>query len=112
MIQLLEKLKLNTWYDMVLLIGIIAVSTAYYFEKDFIEEKHVLGFGIGLIIVAISMKMSEKEVTKIKPPNAYTGGAALITWKENRHNLFSILLLIVGIGTTILFGFYLIDGLL
>lgn len=110
--NILENLKLNTWYGIILYLGVILIAAAFYFDKDFLEEKHLMGLGIGMVLVGISMIMAEKHLSTIKPPNFYTGGAALIRWKEIRHNFFSIIILIIGIILIGLFGFLIVKRLI
>lgn len=110
--KILENLKLNTWYGITLYLGVLLIIGAFYFDKDFLEEKHVFGLGIGMVLVGLSMIMSEKHVSTIKPPNFYTGGPALLSWVENRHNVFTIILMIIGICLIGLFGFLIVKGLI
>lgn len=110
--KFLENLKLNTWYGITLYLGVLLIAAAFYFNKDFLEEKHVMGLGIGMVLVGISMIMAEKHLSTIKPPNVYTGGPALLSWIEIRHNAFTMVLLIIGIGLIGLFGFLLVKGLI
>jgi hypothetical protein len=109
--KFLENLKLDKWYALVLYLGVGFVIASLYFNVDFLEDKHLFGLGAGMIMVGLSFLIAEKTLSTIKPPNAYTGGAALISWKEIHHNFFSIILLIVGFLLVCIFGFLVIKSL-
>ncbi len=51
--NLLEKLKLDRWYGIVLYLGVILLASSFYFETGFVEEKHL--FGLGMIIIGIGL---------------------------------------------------------
>ena len=108
----LEKLKLDKWYSLVLYIGLGAIVSSMYFQVDFIEPRHLFGLGLGLSLISFSFLIAEKKLSALKPPNAYTGEAALISWNEIHHNPITILILILGILLTCFFGILLIKELI
>ena len=110
--KILENLKLDKWWVFVLYLGVGANVAALMFQVDFIEERHLFGLGIGLIMIGLSFWIAEEKFSRIKPPNVYTGGVALISWTEIRHNWFTNILLIAGVGITGLFGFLIIKDLI
>lgn len=101
--EFLNALKLNTWWSIVLWLGIIALIFSSVYEIDFLENKHLFGLGLGLILIGLSFTIAEGTFSFIKPSNAYTGGAALITQKTLDHNPFTIGLFGIGTLITILF---------
>jgi len=110
--KFLENLKLDSWWKAVLYLGVGAVICSFIFKVDFIETKHLFGLGIGMILIGISYWIAEKEFSHIKPPNAYTGPAAFMTWKSIKHNPITVLLLLGGLGLVGLFGFLIIKRLI
>jgi uncharacterized membrane protein len=72
----------------------------------------LFGLGVGMLIIGVSYWTAEKKFSTIKPPNAYTGPAALISWKEIRHNPITGIMLIFGFILICLFGFLIIENLL
>ena len=74
--NIFQNLKLNTWYGIVLYVGILLIGSSLFFKIDFIEEKHLFGLGLGFFLIGISFFMAERYVNEIKPQNFYTGGAA------------------------------------
>lgn len=110
--KFLENLKLDKWYALVLYLGVGFIVSALYFSVDFLESKHLFGLGAGMVMVGLSFLIAEQTLSTIKPPNVYTGGAALISWKEIHHNGFSFGLLLVGLTLTCTFGFLILRSLI
>ena len=108
----LQKLKLDTWYGIVLYLGCLLIAASLFFKVEFLEEKNLFGLGLGMFLIGISFYKAEKTLNTIKPPNVYTGGPALISWKEIHHDIFSFILLIIGIILSGLFGYLLIKNLI
>lgn len=109
--SLWENFKLDSWWKAVFLLGVAGIASALLFKPDFIQQKHLFGFGLGMVLVGIAYWIAEKEYSTIKPPNAYTGPAALMTWKVIKHNPVTVILLLTGLGLICLFGFLIIKGL-
>lgn len=110
--KILENLKLDLWYGIVLYVGVLMIAASLFFEVDFLKEKHLFGFGLGMFLVGISFWIAEKYAHSFKPPNFYTGGAALISWKIIKHNPISIIILLLGLGLIGLFGFLIVKSLI
>lgn len=110
--KILENLKLDSWYGIITYIGVLMMAASLFFSADFIEERHLFGLGLGFLFIGLSFLIAEKHQNTIKPPDVYTGPAALISWKIIKHNPFTIIILIIGIGLTILFGFLIVKNLI
>lgn len=110
--KLLESLKIDTWWKVILLLGVGAVFMSFYTKIDFIQNKHLCGLGIGMLLIGISFWIAEKSFSTIKPPNAYTGPTALISWKEIHHNPVTTVLFLLGFISICLFGFLIIKNLI
>jgi len=81
------------------------IVASLLFKVDFLEPKHTFGFGLGLVMIGISFFMAQKVANQF----AYGG---ILSWQIIKHNLFSVLILIIGIGLTFLFGFFIVKGLI
>jgi hypothetical protein len=110
--KFLENLKLDKWYTLVLYLGVFFIVASLYFAIDFLKEKYLFGLGAGMVMVGLSFFIAEKTLSTIKSPNAYTGGPTWISWKEIRHNFFSVALLIIGLFLICIFGFLIIKSLI
>jgi len=108
----LERLKIDSWWKVVLLLGIGSIFMSFTINVDFIQERYLFGLGLGMLLIGISYWIAEKSFSEIKPPNVYTGPAAFISWKEIHHNLFTIIMFLGGIIFVFLFIFLIIKDLL
>ncbi len=108
----LENFKIDTWWKIILYLGVGAIVASFYFKITFIEGKHLFGFGLGMFLIGISFGIAEQNCSVIKPPNAYTGPAALISWKEFKYNPITAILLLAGLIMVGLFGFLIIRNLI
>mgnify|MGYP000088384364 CR=1 FL=1 len=103
--KLLENLKLDKWYGIVLYLGVALITASLFFKPEFLNLKHIFGLGIGMIVLGIAHIMSERHMSEI----AYGG---ILTTKMNQHNFTTIILIIIGIGLIGLFGFKIIQSLI
>lgn len=111
--NLLEKLKLDTWYGIVLYLGVMLIAAALFVPGvEFVNVQHLFGLGLGMVMIGLAQYIAETSLSQIKPPNAYTGPAALISWIEFKHNPITALLLLVGFGCVLYFGFLVIKSLI
>ncbi len=108
----LNNLELDRWWKGVLWAGFFILAMSFLPVPEFLVNKYVFGFGLGLIFIGFSFWIAEKRNSYIKPPNVYTGGTALITEYRIEHNIITILLLIAGIIITGMFAFLLVKSLI
>jgi len=100
-----KAININTWWKAVLVLGVLAAIGASIFEIEFIDRKHLFGFGLGLIFIGISYWMAWKTASSI----AFGG---ILSTKIVKHNFVSIIILIIGIGLSGLFSVLLIKELI
>ncbi|MDD4409087.1 MAG: hypothetical protein PHW52_00345 [Candidatus Pacebacteria bacterium] len=112
MTNLFNNFKLDKWWRIVLCLGISSVIGSFVYTPQFIEAKNLFGIGLGMILVGISYIMAESSHSWIKPPNAYTGGTALITQDFTKHNIITRTICFIGICLIITFGFLIIRALI
>ena len=72
--SILNTLKLDSWWKILLWLGVALIFVVFRFAPEFIEKRHLFGLGFGMIIVGLSYFAAQEW--RIKPPNAYTGGVA------------------------------------
>lgn len=101
----LEKIKLDRWFGIVLYLGVGLLGITFFTKPEFVEKKHLLGLGLGCILIGISYFIAEKHLTE------FIRGGMLKT-KILQHNFISYLILILGIGMVGYFGFLLIKTLI
>jgi len=110
--DILKNLKLNTWYGITLYLGVLLVAAAIIFEIKFLENKHLFGLGLGAVLIGLSYLIAEKEENFIKPYTVRTGASFLITHKVFNHNFSTIILLLIGILLSGIFGFLIVKSLI
>ena len=103
--KLLENLKLDRWYGIVLYLGAALISASLFLQPEFVDQGHLFGLGFGMLLIGIGYVMSEKYLSKI----SYGG---MLSTKINEHNIVSIILVIMGVGLVGLFGFKLVQSLI
>ena len=97
--------KIDTWWKAVFILGLISCFGSLFSKINFINQKHLFGLGLGMILIGLSNWIAWKTFSK---PS--TDG--ILSWKSIKHNFISFTLLIIGVFLTILFGFNLIKALL
>jgi hypothetical protein len=110
--KILENLQLDTWYGIILYVGVLMMAASIFVNIEFLEEKHLFGLGLGLLLIGISYKKAEMYKNRFKPANIHTGGTGFFQWKVIKHNTISIIILVIGLGLTGLFGVLVIMNLL
>ena len=102
--NLINKLRLDSWWNLIMYLGVLLGAASLKLDIKFIENKNLFGLSLGMIMLGISFWIAEKEQSAIKPSNAYTGPAALISWREIHHNFFSLFCLVISIFLILIFG--------
>ena len=103
--KILENLKLDTWWGIVLYMGVACMAASLYIKVDFIEQKHLFGFGLGMFLIGLSFIMANKTAT------TFIHGGMLST-KITQHNFISVIILIIGLVLTGIFCFLVIKKLI
>ena len=86
----LEKILIERWYNIILLLGVGLVGSSFMFEINFLNRKHLIGLGIGLILIGISLNIARKYF--------YTPYSSGFIQKEAiMHSWFTKLILIFGV---------------
>lgn len=97
--------KIDTWWKAVFILGVIACVGAATVNVGFIERKHLFGIGLGFLLVGLSNWIASKTANSIQ-------GGGILSWEIIKHNTFSLILLIAGIGIVGLFGYLIVKGLI
>ncbi len=97
--------KIDTWWKAILILGILSTIGAATIQIPFIERKHLFGLGLGLICIGISYWMALKYVSSM-----HLGG--ILSTKVIRHDFISIIILIIGLVLTALFGYLIVKKLI
>ena len=110
--NILEKLKIDRWFGIVLYLGVLLIAASLFTNVTFIEKKHLFGFGLGAVFIGLSYFIAEKYIRVFKEASYLTGGAGILSTKVIKHNVVSIIVLIIGIVLVGLFGFLIVKALI
>lgn len=77
--ELLKNLALDKWYKLVLALGVALLLIGLTQETKWLLNKHVILLAGTLIVFGLAEWKCDVAHSFIKPPNAYTGPAALVT---------------------------------
>lgn len=98
-------LNVDIWWKALLILGVLTSIGSLMFDVDFIENKQLFGFGLGMVSVGIAQWMAWKTMSRFLP-----GG--ILSTEVIKHSPISFIILILGIGLIGLFGFLIVKGLI
>ena len=101
--QFFEKLALDCWYKVVIYAGFIGFIASLYNGS-----KPLLRLCLGMFLAGVGEWMNYTKHSQIKPPNAYTGRAALLTCTVRKNRPIGILFDLVGTALILWGGYKLI----
>jgi hypothetical protein len=100
----LKGLKLDAWYKAFVYIGSLALLVSLFVNVKGITNTQLQQFAAGILLVGLGEWKNHKTQYFIKPPNAYTGPAMLITQTSWRPDIVGVLLVLFG-AVLIISGF-------
>ncbi|WP_321437278.1 hypothetical protein [uncultured Bacteroides sp.] len=89
--------KIDSWWKLVLLCGILLSASALIFDIKFIERRYILGLGMGMSLIGIGYWKALAYAHKFE----YGG---YFTWQEFKHTWLTKT--IIGLGTLISIYFF------
>lgn len=101
----LEKILIERWYNIILLLGVGLIGHSFVFEIIFLNRKHLIGLGIGLILIGLSLNIARKYFY-----TPYSNG--LIQKEDILHTWYTKLVLIFGVVIVTVFLTLLIKSLI
>jgi hypothetical protein len=96
--DLLKILKIDTWYKAFMYLGGAVFAFSLFFQVKGLTNSQVQLLSGGAFLLGIGEWKNHKVAAWIKPPNAYTGGAALMQSTVRKPDFVGILLDILGIA--------------
>lgn len=97
-----KSLKLDTWYKAFVYLGGVVFLSALFLEVKGITNGQLQLLSSGTFLIGIGEWKNHKTANWIKPPNAYTGGAALMRAKVRVPDPFGRVCDILGFVLIIL----------
>jgi hypothetical protein len=101
----LEKILIERWYNIILLLGVGLVGSSFMFDINFLNKKHLIGLGIGMILVGLSLNIARKYFY-----TRYSNG--LMQEERIVHTWYTKLMLIDGVIIIAIFLTLLIKNLI
>lgn len=101
----LEKILIERWYNIILLLGVGLIGSSFMFDINILNKKHLIGLGIGMIIVGLSLNIARKYFY-----TRYLNG--LMQEEGILHTWYTKLMLIVGVIIIAIFLTLLIKNLI
>lgn len=94
----LKAFAIDTWYKAFGVVGAIAFVVALFVEMKGLNNGQVQLIGAGAFLFGlVGQWKNETTETAIKPPNAYTGPAAIMTRTVRRATFLGVILEVVGV---------------
>lgn len=103
----IKLFNIDSWWKVVLWIGIALCGIVLIFDVNIVDAKHLLGLGIGLIIVGISIFGAQKYYVQQAPE--FNG---IFKGHITQHNAITRCGLVIGSIISIVFLFLILKGLL
>lgn len=104
--KVVDSFKIDEWWKAVLICGIALIAVGLLFEIEILNRKHLIGVGIGMVIIGLSNWICIKTVVK------EYGNKGFFTGQLPVHNTYSKIMQAIGIVISIGFGALLIWGLI
>ena len=95
--DLLKNLKLDEYYMVFIYLGAFFLVISFFIPIQWLSNEQLGLFAFGILCVGLGEWKNHKLISKIKPPNAYTGGAALIEYKIRMPDFIGNLLIFIGL---------------
>jgi hypothetical protein len=101
----LKGLKIDSWYKVVMYVGAVVLVLSLFVPVQGIAPARVQAMALGALLLGLGDWKCHRKESHIKPPNVYTGPAALITVAYWYPDVVGIIMMAAGIVILIL-GFF------
>lgn len=99
----MKGLTIDRWFKVFVYIGVLAFAISLIVEVKGITNRELQMISLGLFFVGIGEWKNEKYLSYIRPPNVYTGPAALVQTPVRKADSLGIAFDAVG-GILLLAG--------
>ncbi len=101
--DIFQNLKIDTWYKVFVYLGGVVLVISLFVEVKGITNTQLQLLSAGCFFIGIGEWKNHKVEVWTKPPNVYTGPAALIQVPIRKADMIGIILDVVGL-VLIIFG--------
>ncbi len=102
--NLFANLKLDTWYLVFVYLGAILFIMTLFVPTQILTNRQVFLISAGLFLIGIGEWRSYRWYSEFKPPNVYTGPAALMRYQKREPDLFCNAAIVLGFLSLLLGG--------
>jgi hypothetical protein len=95
--NLFKNFQLDAWYKAFVYLGIVGFIAPLFVDTKAINGIHLLLLSLGFFFFGIGEWKNYKTATWFKPPNAYTGGPALMSAKVRKPDMIGVAFDILGV---------------
>lgn len=96
--------NIDQWWKGVIIVGLLMTIGSVLYPIHFLENKHLFGLGIGLMLLGFGFWISYKNVIQ-------SNGLHLIQWRDNVPSILSVIVVFFGILVSLFFFILLIIDL-
>ena len=95
--DVLKSLSIDTWYKAVMCLGGGILAVSFFLPVHGISSVELQLLSSGTFLFGLGEWKNHKRESWIKPPNAYTGGAAFLNATVRRPDFVGVLFDLVGV---------------
>ena len=93
----LKGLKIDRWYKVFIYLGGLAFVISLFIEVKGVTNLELQMLSLGFFFIGIGEWKNEKILVEFKPPNVYTGTAALIETPIRKPDFIGVLFDVIGV---------------
>ena len=93
----LKGLAIDRWYKVFVYLGALALIVSLFIEVKGITNFELQMLSLGFFFIGIGEWKNEKTEVWNKPPNAYTGPAAIIEIPVRRPDFWGVFFDVIGV---------------
>ena len=99
----LKDFVIDAWYKAIVYVGGVVLALSFFLDVKGLTNHQLQLLASGAFIIGLGEWNNHTTQSWIKPPNAYTGPAALLTQKIRKATVIGVLFDLIGI-TVFTFG--------
>ena len=106
----LKGLAIDAWYKALMYLGGVVFAVSLFVDVKGIGNINAQLLSAGCFLLGLGEWKNHKVASWIKPPNAYTGGAALMSATVRKPDFIGVLLEILGVALLCVAAWRIIRG--
>ena len=99
----LKGLKIDRWYKVFVYLGAVAFVVSLFIEVKGVTNLELVVLSLGFFFIGVGEWKNEKFAVEFKPPNVYTGPAAMFQYPVRKPDFVGVFFDVIG-AVFFLFG--------